>query len=179
MNFIVRRSSPGFREEEDHGRYAYRIQGRIDTPSPSGTRGRAADCLLVRQLGCELYDELLVFAPIETDAVAFRPRRRGLEHRSVFYWLANPIDPGVASRVRVGVTPDGSIVDTLAVPDCADEAPECALIDWETAFESAAAAGREPRLIPLRWSFRWGHDRDTPAEFGRFSKGRGTRMWVS
>ena len=75
-------SSPGFREEEDHGRYAYRMQ--------------------------------------------------------------------------VTATPDGSIVDTLAVPDCADEASECAFIDRETAFESAAAAGRDLGLVPLRWSFRWG-----------------------
>lgn len=172
-------SSPGFRKEEDHGWYAYRVQGRIDTPSPSGTRGRAADYLLVRQLGCELYDELLVFGLIETDAVASRPRRRGFEHCSVFYWLANPSNRGVVSRVRVDATPDGSIVDTLTVPDCADEASECAFIHRETAFESTAPAGREPGPIPLRWSFRWGHGRDTTARFGRFSKGRSTGMWVS
>ena len=118
----------------------------------------AADSVLVRLLGSAMFDQLLVFDPIETDDVALRVASRGLDERSLFYWLVVPNDPDVAARVRVGVMPDGSIVDTFGVPDCAAEESKCIFIDRGAAFRSAAAAGLEAGVIPWRWSFQWDHD---------------------
>ena len=118
----------------------------------------AADSALMRLVGHELFEESLVFNPIETDDVAPRTALRGHDHRSLFYWFVVPADTGVACRVIVQVEPDGNVLQTWGVPDCTASPSQCLFIDRATAFASAAAAGLEPGLIPWRWSFYWDHE---------------------
>ena len=115
----------------------------------------AADSFLVRQMGRESYEQLVVFDPIRTDSSAVITQRRGRDHRYVCYWLVVPNDPDVAHKMYVGVWPDGRIRAPFAVPRCAWDPPECIFLDRKGAFAVAADAGLDSGLIPWRWSFMW------------------------
>lgn len=115
----------------------------------------AADSILVAQLGQQLFDELIVFDPVNTDSAAYKMQRFGIGGRVVSYWLVVPDDPDAVAPVAISLSAYGALNRALGVPECRDDASRCVFIDHESAFEAARGAGLEEGIAPWRWSFSW------------------------
>jgi len=114
-----------------------------------------ADSLLVRQLGRPLFEQLIVFDPVNTDSGAYQARRLGVDARVISYWVTVPDDPDVAAPMAVLLAGEGKTMYTFGAPDCGDDGSKCRFIDHKTAMQRARDAGVPDGLEPWRWRFEW------------------------
>jgi hypothetical protein len=114
-----------------------------------------ADSLLARQLGRPLFEQLIVFDPVNTDSGAYQMRRYGVDTRVISYWVTVPGDPDAAASMAVLLNGRGEAISTFGAPDCGDDGSKCKFISHKTALQRARDAGVPEGIAPWRWRFAW------------------------